>query len=118
MIIYGKIHFPFLLVIPLSTVGGAVTGGANDYILDAAIFDFSATHPDFTGTSTSSYTKPSYIASPSGGWLSVTNDPETSTFTDFFRQKPGKNYVFSKQLLLENKVGQPVTTHRSVDMNF
>ena len=98
----------------MSFPGSGVSPSVGDYILDVTYFDLSITHPDFTGSSTTSYTNPNYVFSPYGNWLSVASDPTSGTFTDWFRHKNGKNYKFEEQVKLENEVGELVMTHRLV----
>jgi hypothetical protein len=92
--------------------GDGIGGDEGDYLLDVTYYDLSRYHPDFTGVSEAVYSSPTLHPSPYGPWLSVTDRPRISSFTDWFKKKEFVNYKFDTQVLLEQKASSGGTTIR------
>ncbi|CAH1799045.1 unnamed protein product [Owenia fusiformis] len=73
-----------------------------DYVFEVTYYDFSIHHPDFTGSSTFTVSRPTYVASPYGAWLAISATPERDTFTQWFRDLKNLNYAVSSRIILSD----------------
>ncbi|KAJ8049747.1 Thrombospondin-4 [Holothuria leucospilota] len=64
-------------------------------------YDFSASDTDFNSLTKSNYDSPTYIPSPYGSWLAISNTPTLDTFSHWFRDNPSVNYAFQFSLTAE-----------------
>ncbi|XP_052265940.1 uncharacterized protein LOC127868328 [Dreissena polymorpha] len=94
---------PVTLVTPDSTIPG--TAGPQDVILDVMHYDFSKTNPDFADILYPSIKNPSYVASPYGAWLSISNTPTSDSFSKWYRSNPTVNYALNNTLILAHQSG-------------
>ena len=63
---------------------------------------FSVTHDDFNGFALSySINLPSYVPSPYGAWLAISDSPSLDSFSDWFRYVSGTNYEFNSTIILK-----------------
>ena len=81
------------------------TASPQDVILDVMHYDFSKTNPNFADILYPSIKNPSYVASPYGAWLSISNTPTSDTFSKWFRSDPTVNYALNNTLILTNYSG-------------
>ena len=73
--------------------------------LPVIYYDFSKTHPDFDNVGVISFSTPTYVASPYGAWLSVSNHPTTDTFSQWFRHNQNINHEITSTLILTAQNG-------------
>lgn len=67
------------------------------YILSCSIH-----HVDFTGFPlTYTVNSPTYVPSPFGAWLAISNTPSTDTFSDWFRYVEDMTFEFESTLVLK-----------------
>lgn len=68
------------------------------------MYDFSRSHPDFSGVSGASFTNPDIVPSPYGSFLIASDTPELDTFSNWYRVAATLNQVFTEIVLvhLEN----------------
>lgn len=78
------------------------TAGPDDVSLQVNYYDFSKAHTDFNNLQYVTVSNASYIDSPYGAWLSVSDTPTSDSFSDWFR-KTSENYVLSTTLILEHQ---------------
>ncbi|KAK3582849.1 hypothetical protein CHS0354_039999 [Potamilus streckersoni] len=72
----------------------------SDLKLIITYYDFSKNHSDFDGTSGITVSSPTYIPSPYGAWLAISNSPTSDTFSDWYRSVPGTNYKIESTINL------------------
>ncbi|XP_022091637.1 uncharacterized protein LOC110979841, partial [Acanthaster planci] len=77
-----------------------VTTG-DDIHLNVIYYDFSVSHPDFTSVGKSVISRPSYVLSPYGAWLAISDNPTGDSFSRWFRHDTSLNYAIESQLVLE-----------------
>ena len=63
-------------------------------------YDFSVVHEDFTYATEDYYNNPIYVASPYGAWLTMSTNPLTDRFSDWFHDKEGTNIAVENVLAL------------------
>ena len=79
--------------------------GANDVELDIKYYDFSKTHTDFNDIAYPTISSPSYVASPYGAWLSISNNPAGDTFSTWYREDAAVNHEISDTIILVAQSG-------------
>lgn len=79
--------------------------GPQDVELDIKYYDFSKVHVDFQDVVYPSINNPSYVDSPYGAWLSVSNTPTTDTFSTWYRHDSSVNYEIKSTIILKAKTG-------------
>ncbi|XP_071850679.1 uncharacterized protein [Apostichopus japonicus] len=77
-----------------------------------AYYDFSLTDTDFNSLTKTKYDSPTYIPSPYGSWLAISNNPTADSFSHWFRDNPSVNYAFEFTVTAEwdntSSVDQPI----------
>ena len=75
------------------------------------IYCCSVSHNDFTGSPLSfTVDSPSYVRSPYGAWLAISDSPSQDSFSDWFRFTQNVTYEFNDTIALK---GIPTeATHR------
>ncbi len=88
---------------------------AEDYVLEVQLYDFSYSHPDFSGVSSATFTSPTYVASPYGAWLAdpTSSNPTQDTFSTWFRKDP-VNFVFNVSITLKYDATDRSNRYKSV----
>ena len=81
-------------------IGENYTVGENDFLLPVTHYDFRVSHVDFTYTSYTSYSDPTYIPSPYGAWLTVSSNPLADSFSDWFHYNDGVNIPLQNAMVL------------------
>ena len=86
------------------------------YVDFIEFFSFSVSHPDFTSVGKSVVSRPSYVPSPYGAWLAISDNPTGDSFSRWFRHDTSINYAIESQLVLEwlNSSGLADTSNRCV----
>ena len=92
--------------------------GDADYNLQVALYDFSRSHPDFSGVSTASYTGPDLVPSPFGGWPRVSDNPTADTFSEWYRVTATVNQVFENVVLVSLGSAASQPTNRLVVLSI
>lgn len=64
---------------------------------------YSVAHDDFVPGSSLSYSinRPSYVPSPYGAWLAISDTPSQDSFSDWFRYVAGTTYEFNSTVILK-----------------
>ncbi|XP_061171608.1 uncharacterized protein LOC133181081 [Saccostrea echinata] len=96
-----------------------VTVGATDWILPIIYYDYSVTNSDFNGFSNAIISKPTYVPSPYGSWLSRSSNPKSDTFSGWFVDQTGTsvNYVYKDNITLTLISSSSPVTHRFTAQN-
>lgn len=79
--------------------------GPTDVTLDAKYYDFSKVHTDFQDVMYPSISNPSYVDSPYGAWLSISNTPTADTFSTWYRHDSAVNYEIAGTIILRAQTG-------------
>ncbi|XP_053385192.1 uncharacterized protein LOC123535922 isoform X1 [Mercenaria mercenaria] len=95
---------PSVVITPDAVVPGP-GAGASDVELDVKYYDFSKSHADFNDLSYPTISSPSYVASPYGAWLSISNNPTADTFSAWYREDSSVNYEISDTIILYAQTG-------------
>ncbi|XP_038053256.1 uncharacterized protein LOC119725765 [Patiria miniata] len=74
---------------------------AQDIKLAITYYDFSSANSDFNPVGKDVVNRPSYVVSPYGAWLAISNNPSSDSFSRWFRNNPGVNYVIESELVLK-----------------
>ena len=79
--------------------------GPTDVTLNIKYYDFSKVHVDFQDILYPTISNPSYVDSPYGAWLSISNNPTADTFSTWYRYDSSVNYEITDTLILRAQTG-------------
>ncbi|XP_022099461.1 uncharacterized protein LOC110984001 isoform X2 [Acanthaster planci] len=74
---------------------------AQDIKLAIVYYDFSSGNSDFTPVGKDVISQPTYVVSPYGAWLAISDNPTGDAFSGWFRNNPGVNYAIDTELVLK-----------------
>jgi len=100
LVLYLKIPLLNTLV-ALHFAGANIPVEKDDFQLDVSYYDFDKTHNDFAHDSSTTVSKPKYVASPYGEWLAVSDNPTCDSFSDWFRNVPNVNHMVQSTVVLK-----------------
>ncbi|XP_060555809.1 uncharacterized protein LOC132716530 [Ruditapes philippinarum] len=95
---------PAVVITPDAVVPGP-GAGANDVELDVKYYDFEKSHTDFNDLAYPTISSPTYVASPYGAWLSISNNPAGDTFSTWYRDDHPVNREISDTIILVAQTG-------------
>lgn len=99
-----KLTFDFLIAIITLTVPGP-GAGPTDVELEVKYYDFSKLHTDFNDLAYPTISTPTYVASPYGAWLSISNNPAADTFSTWYREDSSVNFEITDTVILAAQTG-------------
>ncbi|XP_038053348.1 uncharacterized protein LOC119725831 isoform X2 [Patiria miniata] len=79
----------------------ATASTGEDIKLSVIYYDFSFEHPDFTPVGKDVISRPSYVVSPYGAWLAISDNPTSDSFSRWFRHDESLNHAIESELVLE-----------------
>ena len=91
--------------ISFSFTASTTPAGTNDVELNLKYYDFSKTHTDFNDVAYMTISNPTYVASPYGAWMSISNNPTTDTFSTWYRYDSSVNHEINSSIILRHQSG-------------
>ena len=79
---------------------GNWTAGTDGILLKMTHYDFTISHEDFTYATEDHYSNPTYMPSPYGAWLAMSDNPLSDGFSGWFHYKDGTNIAIDNALVL------------------